>query len=392
MKILHTSDWHLGQNFMGMSRKEEHLLFLNWLTDTISQKDIDILIIAGDIFDTSTPPNYAEELYYSFLVNAKEAGCKKIIIIGGNHDSVSMLKAPKKILSKMSIDIVAGEEDEESIIPLEWDNRLHGIVCAVPFLRDTIIRKSLSGESSIEKEQAITEGIKRFYIDTYKRASKILADKKLPIIATGHLTTISAKTSDSEREIYIGSLSNISASIFDKYFDYTALGHIHRPQKITDRVYYSGSPIPLSFSEANQQKSVNIIEFDGKQMSIDILPIPTFRPLITLKGNKETLIEQLASITDKSSWIELILSDKNPILSAEILREFAREKELEILAIKTDRVERALKKEDSNTYTLEELDIDTVFNLRLLKEHNIDEDMSSRLKELFKKIAIEVQI
>ncbi len=377
---------------MGMSRKKEHLSFLQWLTDTISKQKIDLLIIAGDIFDTSTPPNYAQELYYDFLVDAKDAGCKKIIIIGGNHDSVSMLKAPKEILSKMGIEVIAGEEDEESIIPLEWDGKLHGIVCAVPFLRDTVIRKSISGESSIEKEHAIAEGIKRLYLDTYQRASKVLEDRDIPLIATGHLTTISAKTSDSEREIYIGSLSNISASIFDDYFDYTALGHIHRPQKISDRVYYSGSPIPLSFSEANRQKSVNIIEFEGKQMSVDIIPIPNFRPLITLKGDRDTLMKKLASIIDKDSWIELILSDKNPILSAEILREFARERGLEILAIKTDRVERALSLEESDTHTLEELDTERVFELRLSKEQSLDDEMSSRLKELFKKITLEVQI
>ncbi len=390
MKVLHTSDWHLGQNFMGMSRQKEHQAFLNWLTATISRQNIDLLIIAGDIFDTGTPPNYALELYYNFLIDAKEAGCKKIVITGGNHDSVSTLKAPKEILSKMDIHIVAGEADEETLIPLKWNGKTEGILCAVPFLRDSLIRKSIPKEGSKEKEQAVAEGIKRFYLDIYKKASKLIKEN-LPIIATGHLTTTSAKTSDSERDIYIGSLSNISASIFE-HFDYTALGHIHRPQKISESVYYSGSPIPLSFSEANQQKSVNIIEFKGKNKNIEILPIPSFRALISLKGDRELLLEQLSNISDKESWIELIMDDKNPTLSAEILREFAKDKGLEILAIKTHRAEKALKTEENDTYTLKELDTDTVFELRVSKEDNLDSQTLTKLKELFKSIVSEIEI
>ena len=392
MKILHTSDWHLGQNFMGMSRQKEHKAFLNWLKETISEENIDLLIIAGDIFDTGTPPSYAMQLYYDFLTESINAGSKQIIIVGGNHDSVSMLKAPKEILSKMNIYIVAGEADEETVIPLEWDNKMHGIVCAVPFLRDTVIRKSIPNEGSTEKERAVAEGIKRFYLDTYEKASKILGDKNLPLIATGHLTTVSAKTSDSEREIYIGSLSNISASVFEEYFDYTALGHIHRPQKISESVYYSGSPIPLSFSEADQPKSINIVEFEGKKRSIKRVQIPVFRPLLSLKGDKESLTEQLRNIQNRESWIELILNDKNPVLSAEILREFAKERGLEILAVKSDRRERALRIDESNSCTLEDLDTDTVFDLRISKEKNLDEETGKKLKLLFKQIAAEVEI
>lgn len=391
MRILHTSDWHLGQNFMGMSREQEHKAFLEWLVEKIKEYKIDLLIVAGDIFDTNTPPAYAMELYYTFLTNAKDAGCKNIIIIGGNHDSVSLLKAPKEILSKMGIYIVAGEADEESVIPIRYDGKLECVVCAVPFLRDSVIRKSISNLGSIEKEKAIIKAIEKFYIDTYQKASKIIKEQNIPLIATGHLTTISAKTSDSEREIYIGSLSNISASLFDKYFDYTALGHIHKAQKITDKVYYSGSIIPLSFLEATYQKSVNIVEFNKKNMSVDIVPIPTFRELITLKGDRESLIEKLSQITDKSSWIELVLEDKNPSLSVEILREYAQKRGLEILAIKTANIPKALSLQESS-YTLKELNVDDIFELRLSKEDNIDEDMSLKLKELFKKIAQEVTV
>ena len=141
MKILHTSDWHLGQNFMGKSRVEEHKAFLSWLLKIIKEKEIEVLLVSGDIFDTGTPPNYALELYYNFL---KELSSIKTlittIITAGNHDSVSTLKVPKQLLEVLKVHVITnGDENENVIIPINKNDDLISIICAVPFLRDIYI-------------------------------------------------------------------------------------------------------------------------------------------------------------------------------------------------------------------------------------------------------------
>ena len=164
MKILHTSDWHLGQSFMGKSREEEHRAFLAWLLELIEKEEISVLIVAGDIFDIGTPPNYALELYYNFLTKLSRSSCENIIITAGNHDSIATLKAPKQLLKALNIHLItSGDEDEEEIVPIYKQETLEGIVCAVPFLRDYVVRKSLDAQSMSDKENALTQGIKEHY-------------------------------------------------------------------------------------------------------------------------------------------------------------------------------------------------------------------------------------
>ena len=313
MKILHTSDWHLGQNFMGKSREEEHKAFFIWLIDTINREKVDTLIVAGDIFDTGTPPNYALELYYNFLKNLKTSYCKNIVIIGGNHDSIATLKAPSKLLKILNINVIVSvEEDENSIVKIYNEDRLEGVVCAVPFLRDNIIRNSFSGLSSEDKEKALNEGIKSYYTKIYHKALDEIGGRDIPIIATGHLTTVGGITTESERDIYIGNMLNISSDFLADMFDYVALGHLHLNQKVKyEQVYYSGSPIPLSFSEATTQKRVNIVTFKGRVAKVNRVDIPLYRELYILKGNYSFIKESMEQIDDKDGWIEVYLEDDN---------------------------------------------------------------------------------
>ena len=188
MKILHTSDWHLGQNFIGKSRIEEHEAFLSWLLKTIKEKQIEVLLVSGDIFDTGTPSNYALELYYNFL---KELSHIKTlittIITAGNHDSISTLKAPKQLLGVLNVHVItSGDEDENVIIPINKNDELKAIVCAVPFLRDSVIRQSLSGKTISQKEKLANSGIKDYYENCYSKALELKKDKNIPIIAMGH--------------------------------------------------------------------------------------------------------------------------------------------------------------------------------------------------------------
>ena len=393
MKILHTSDWHLGQSFMGKSRQAEHQAFLTWLSETIEEQGVDTLIVAGDIFDTATPPNYALELYYNFLTQLASK-CQNIIITAGNHDSIATLKAPKQLLKALNIHVIAsGETSEDEIVKIYKDEELEGIICAVPFLRDYVVRQSKASETMSDKEYSLAEGIKEHYHSVHKEALKFIKEKEVPIIATGHLTTVGSKTSESEREIYIGGTVDISSDFFASYFDYVALGHLHINQKVgQEHIRYSGSPIPLSFSESTTQKKVNIINFDKKEMKIIELNIPLYRPLLVICGDVEAIIKELESVQEKQTWIEVHINDKNPFYANQTIRDKADELALILLAVKIDRVESALNAEDLDVISLDELDPLDVFKRRVEQDGLLEsEEFTQELITNFKAIVNEVQ-
>ncbi|MEA3523477.1 MAG: exonuclease SbcCD subunit D C-terminal domain-containing protein [Campylobacterota bacterium] len=390
MKILHTSDWHLGQNFMGKSRQEEHEAFLKWLLETVEEEAISVLIVAGDIFDTTSPPNYALEMYYNFLTKLE---CKDIIITAGNHDSIATLKAPKQLLKSLNVHVISsGDENEDELIEIIENDNLQAIVCAVPFLRDYVVRQSASGESRDDKEFSLTKGIKAHYNDVYKRASEIVAGRDIPIIATGHLTTLGSKSSESERDIYIGGTLDIDSNFLGKNFDYVALGHLHVNQKVAlEHVRYSGSAIPLSFSEASSQKKVNIITSKKKTIEVQELDIPLYRPLLLLQGNLEDVSKALHVIEDKKTWIEVHLDDENPFYANESIRELAKELELTLLAVKIDKASPRLHAKDFEVLSLDELQPLEVFERRLEYDSIEDENFKEELITHFKVIVEEVK-
>ena len=307
MKILHTSDWHIGQLLKGESREEEHKKFFEWLINLIKIEKIDILLVAGDIFDVANPSNSALKLYYDFLFSLKELNLKKVIIVGGNHDGISTLETPKKILQFLNIETISGEKNglQNKDIIFNIDNQV--LICAIPFLRDGVIRSSIEKGSFSDIESALKEGIKGYYNSIFEEAKKI--DKNIPIIAIGHFTILGGENSDSEREIYIGKLEGIKKESFEK-FDYLAMGHLHKFQKISTNIYYSGSPIPFSFSESNQIKKVII--FDTESKNIETKDIPKFRELYRIKGEYFEVIESLKEIEKEElpPFVEITLQNK----------------------------------------------------------------------------------
>jgi len=287
MKILHTSDWHIGHNFFKIDRSREFKDFFEWLLKTIQEEGIDILLVSGDIFDTYNPSNEALKLYYDFLNRCKEL-LKKVIIIGGNHDSVKNLIAPKEILKILDIVVVSGAEDDFCEV-VEFDD--FNIV-AISYLRDGILSKN---------------SLKELY------SSKLNKTKKN--IAMGHLTISGSKFGESEREI--GGLETISNTIFEGY-DYVALGHIHKPQKITENIVYSGSPLSLNFNE-NYKKQIVILESDT--MEYKFLEVPKFREFFRLKGDFEKIKTEIKKLPSES-FVEI---EFNEVVSSFDLEEIERE-------------------------------------------------------------------
>ena len=295
LKLLHTSDWHIGRTLYSRKRYEEFGAFLTWLADTIQQNEIDALLVAGDIFDTSAPSNRAQELYYRFLCRVAASCCRHVVVVAGNHDSPSFLNAPKELLKALDVHVVGSStespEDEVLVLRNEQDAP-ELIVCAVPYLRDRDIRVAEAGESVEDKERKLIDGIRTHYT-----AVAALAEQKreelgadIPIVGTGHLFTAGGQTVDGDgvRELYVGSLAHVTAGIFPACFNYLALGHLHVPQEVngSKTIRYSGSPLPMGFGEAKQQKSVCLVEFHSTAASVQLIDVPVFQRLERVKGGK----------------------------------------------------------------------------------------------------------
>ena len=176
MKILHTSDWHIGRALYGCKRYEEFEAFLAWLGEFIVKDHVDVLLVAGDIFDNSTPSNRAQELYYRFLYRVANSSCRHVVITAGNHDSPSFLNAPKEVLLFLNVHVVGSVSDspkDDVLVLSDQNGKPELIVCAVPYLRDCDIRKAEAGESMEDKERKMVEGIRSHYRNVCLEADKI---------------------------------------------------------------------------------------------------------------------------------------------------------------------------------------------------------------------------
>ena len=391
MKLLHTSDWHLGQNFMGRGRLEEHTAFLEWLRDLIVSEGVDLLLVSGDIFDTGTPPNYALEMYYNFLRSLYETPCRRVIITAGNHDAVATLKAPRQVLKTLGVEVVTGEEAVAPIVIENEAGEMEAVVCAVPFLREGFVRKAAAGEGVQEKERLLQEGVVRYYERIAEAAREMRGERDIPIVGMGHLTTLGSKASESEREIYVGGSLHIDAKFFASLFDYTALGHLHKNQRVGENVWYSGSPLPLSFAEAKGAKRVNIVTFEERKPVVEQVEIPRFRALLSLGGTLHEVLDALEQVEDQTSWIEVEVDDPNPYEANRLIREKAEELGLTLLAVKLVQKEARLHAHEVEAISLTELTPLEVFEKRLEADGLEDEALKEALTVRFKTLLEEVE-
>ncbi|WP_447863730.1 exonuclease subunit SbcD [Kluyvera sichuanensis] len=387
MRIIHTSDWHLGQNFYSKSRAAEHDAFLNWLLTTAEHEQVDAIIVAGDIFDTGSPPSYARELYNRFVVNLQQTGCH-LVVLAGNHDSVATLNESRDILSFLNTTVIASAGHEPFILNRR-DGTPGAVFCPVPFLRPRDIITSQSGLSGGEKVQQVLASITDYYQQQYQQACELRGDATLPIIASGHLTTVGASKSDAVRDIYIGTLDAFPAQNFPPA-DYIALGHIHRAQKIggSEHIRYSGSPIALSFDETGKAKSVNLVSFtDGKLADVTPLTVPVTQPLAVIKGDFDAISAQLAEWRDAaaepSTWVDI------EITSDEYLHDIQRKIQaitddlpVDVLLVRRSREQRQRILASLERETLSELSVEEVFQRRLALE-TLEEPQQQRLHALF---------
>ncbi|MCC3153966.1 exonuclease subunit SbcD [Hymenobacter sp. BT770] len=348
MRVLHTADWHLGQRFIsGHERTDEHRHFLHWLVATVREHAVEILVIAGDVFDSGSPSNQALELYYDFLLQMQSTECRDIVVVGGNHDSPATLNAPARLLRHLRVHVVGCVPDcfEDQVLILNNAAGQPGlVVCAVPFLRDRDVRLSVPGETAEEREARLKQGI----ADHYARVAEVehvwqLKADGLPVLATGHLYAAGAAPSDSERTIHVGNLGQVTAEHFPEIFDYVALGHLHRPQRVGGRehIRYSGSPIALSFSEIDHGKEVLLLDFaGGKLATLTALPVPGTRRLLRFHGELDEVLGLLVAYDNTGyllpAWVDVeVRSELTQLEVAEALLKVIQDldrKQVEVLA------------------------------------------------------------
>ena len=307
MRLLHTSDWHLGATLDGVSREADHARFLDWLLDTIEAEAIDVLVVAGDVFDIAQPSAEAQRQYYRFLARASGSRLAGVVVVGGNHDSASRLDAPAEVLGTLNVHVVGGIEAD----PDTWDRclrpirdgagKLVAVVAAVPFVHEYRlgVRATRGDDKETRRELRIA----------FTRLHKRLADRAagrwpgVPLIATGHLTAIGAAKDDYITHIHqVDRAGTLPASIFDKRFDYVALGHIHRAFAIEDRaIWYSGSPIPLRLKETETPRHVLLVDLEaGTEARVAMHEVPRFRDLVLLEGDRAQVEEALGELTSNA--------------------------------------------------------------------------------------------
>lgn len=400
MNILHTSDWHLGRALYGRKRDQEFEAFLAWLSETIQQTDIDALLVAGDVFDTTAPSHRAQQIYYQFLCRVATSCCRHVVIIAGNHDSPSFLNAPKELLKALNVHVVGnrGACPEEEVLVLRNDqNDPELIVCAVPYLRDRDIRVAEAGESIADKEQKLIDGIRAHYaaVVAVAEQQREALGGNIPIVAMGHLFTAGGQTLDGDgvRDLYVGSLARVTAEIFPQSIDYLALGHLHVPQKVNNAETrrYSGSPLPMGFGEAKQQKSLCQVTLTpsspgkGIATSVQLIAVPLFQQLECIKGDWDQITKRLGELSathsrkEQSIWLEVIY-DGHEIISdlRERLETATAGTALEILRMKNNRVLEQCLGQIHEEETLADLSINEVFE-RCLAAHGVAENQRTEL-------------
>jgi exonuclease SbcD len=394
MRILHTSDWHLGRTLYGRKRYDECEAFLSWLAETIQAEQVEVLLVAGDVFDTSTPSNRAQELYYSFLCRMTGSLCRHVVVVAGNHDSPSFLNAPRELLRALNVHVVGSASesiDDEVLVLCDAKGAPELIVCAVPYLRDRDIRVAEAGESFTDKEAKMIDGICRHYAEVAALVERRRRELgvKIPIVGMGHLFTAGAKTveGDGVRELYVGSLAHVAAGVFPDSFDYLALGHLHVPQRVhgSEVMRYSGSPLPMGFGEAGHQKIVCQVEFAGAAADVRLVDVPVFQRLERVKGDWESISAKILELSaiGAQAWLEVVYEGEEVISDlSQRLDDAVSGTGLEILRVKNTRIIDRVLDRFHDEETLDDLNVGDVFD-RCLAIHEVPEEQRPDLVQSY---------
>lgn len=327
LRVFHTADWHLGQTFHGHDRDYEHGCFLTWLLTQIVERKPDVLLVAGDVFDSGNPSAGAQKLYYDFLRRAVDAHpAMDIVLTAGNHDAAARLEAPAPILRSLNVHVVgtverpSGTEIDYSkfLIPLkDASGSVAALALAVPYLR-------ASDLPQVEAHDSYAAGARTFYRRATDAACQIRDERysKAVLIGLGHCHLMEgAESRDSERRLVVGGLEALRADDFPAELCYVALGHLHKPQAFQGgRVQYSGSPLPLSFTERDYRHRVLELEFGAEGLvHANSLEIPRVVPLMSLPTGRAVSLSELEKMLRATDFGPPRDADQQPFLEIRYL-------------------------------------------------------------------------
>ena len=335
MRILHTSDWHIGHRLYERHRIEEHRQFLDWLLTTLQENAIDVLLVAGDIFDSALPSSEATDLYYQFLFRLYRETRTHAVITAGNHDSPMRLAAPREFLRMGRIHVVGvASEAADCVVNLPSESPSVSIA-AVPYLSENELAH-ISFETEPERVERYRERLKAFY-----RQCVECMPPRLPKILIGHLFVHGGKVGNSERNIQIGGATAMQVSDFPDNVAYVALGHLHRPHAISGanyRVQYAGSPLPLRFNEANYAKKVYLLDVPTSgDVRVEEIEIPIFKELRTVAGNLDEVGLMAMSPEWDGKYIQVQLKLERPEVGiSDRIREMFHQRGGEVLSVEVE--------------------------------------------------------
>ena len=315
MRLLHTSDWHLGRSFHGVGMLGAQQQFIDALVDTVRERQVDAVLIAGDVYDRALPGVDVVRLLDSALEKITAAGAK-VVLSSGNHDSAARLGFGSRIFERGGVYLRTRISEIDQPVLLETGG-VPVAVYGIPYLEPRLAAPELGVENP-HHAPVVAEALRRISADVQRRA-----EEGLPVqpVAMAHVFASGGITSDSERDLTVGGVGAVPLDLFDS-FSYTALGHLHGRQELSPSVRYSGSPLPYSFSEARQEKGGLLVEFDGESLvSVEPVLWPAPRRLAVLRGTLAQLLADPELAWAEEAYCQVTLTDdERPAKAMESLR------------------------------------------------------------------------
>ncbi len=307
MRILHTADWHLGRIFHGVHLTEDQAYILDELVRITKDAEPDVVIIAGDVYDRAVPPVEAVKLLDDTLTRLVANGKAKVILVAGNHDSPERLGFAGRLLVSKGLHIVGEPRPDTEPIVIH-DNWGPVYFCPIPYCEPQLVREQFNSPE----------------VGTHEQAMDLLVShtiRRLPrgarSVAVAHAFVAGSETSESERPLAVGAAGTVSRECFLP-FNYTALGHLHRPQEAGgNRIRYSGSILKYSFAETSQRKSVSLVELDGDgNVALEEIPLVPRRDVRCIEGYMAELLEGPPDGGSPYDYLMITLLDEGVILDA----------------------------------------------------------------------------
>lgn len=292
MRILHTSDWHLGRSLCGASLLPSQEVFLDWLAGVAAQEQVDAVLVSGDIYDRALPSPETVALLSEALTRLIRTGTQ-VVVISGNHDSSIRLGFGAPLLALAGLHLVTDLRALGQPIPLA-----DGHVVPLPYLEPALVADAL--DAPARTHAAVLAA-------AMHRAS-IPSPPDAPTVVMAHAFVSGGVASDTERDISVGGVQIVPDSVFDGV-SYAALGHLHRAQQVSDHVHYSGAPIRMSFNDLGHTPSVSLVDVGRDHLRVDLLPTPVVRPMARLEGELEALLTDPRHTDAEGAWCHVTLTD-----------------------------------------------------------------------------------